>query len=898
MVEKTWWTLDVEEVSAALTTNPDKGLSASEVKKRYQFFGHNILPTKKRISAFAIFLRQFSSLIIWILLGALVISGLLQEWIDAISIGLIVLLNTLIGFLQEYGAEVSLESLKKLVRPTAKVIRDATVQIIPSKDLVPGDVIILEAGDKVSADGRVIEAISLATQEASLTGESVPVFKKVEKLEQIKLPIGDRSNMLFMGTIVVNGKGTMVVTETGRKTELGKIASFLKEEPEEKTPLQIKFENLGKRLLIICALIIVLVILLGFVRNYDFLSIVLISMSLAVAAIPEGLPAVMTTALAVGVKKMVKRNALIRRLSSVETLGSTTVICTDKTGTLTQNEMVVTSIWVNNMFVELTGVGYEPQGEFRTNETVVDPASMKELMVLLEIGTLCSNAAIDLIDNKWQAIGDPTEAALITAAGKADITKKKLNENYRRIHEIPFDYTRKKMSVVVEINGKKLVYVKGAPDIILESSKAILMQKKPIPLTEEIKLSIIKAYNQLANKALRGLAFAYKEINNNESFTESLEKDLVFVGIVGMIDLPRQEAKVAINKCKEAGIKVVMITGDYKETAIAIAKELGIFKEGSQALSGQELDSLNDNQLKEMIELITVFARVSAEHKIRIVKAWKSLGNIIAMTGDGVNDAPAIKAADIGIAMGITGTEITKEAADMIILDDNFATIVNAVEEGRGIFDNITKFVHYMISANFAELLVIFLGLIIGFKDAQGNPYISLLPVQILWINLVTDGLPAIALAFDPTSPQIMKQKPRLATAQLLPFSTGLYLLLIGFIIAFGSLYACHYGLTKGQSIGHTMAFTTMVFLEFARLHLIRSQYKVKFLSNYLLILGLGASFVLQLMIIYIPIFQTIFKTTALGIDEWIVIGIILLVIFAISSIINIVMKKYFTHFF
>lgn len=874
MKERPWWTLTDSETCAQLKTDPEKGLSEEEAVRRLEKFGKNLLPTKKRISAIKIFLRQFSTIIVWILIGALIISGILQEWVDALAIGIIVLLNAIIGFIQEYSAERSIESLKKLVHPISKVVRDGILKNIASSELVPGDLVILEAGDNVPADGRITSWAFLGTQEASLTGESVTTFKNSEKIELEKLPIGDRKNMLFAGTIVVSGKGSMITTETGIKTELGKIAEFLKEDQVEKTPLQMNVEALGKKLLLICLFIIIIIAILGYIRNYSFMNIVLIALSLAVAAIPEGLPATITIALASGVMKMVKRNALVRRLSSVETLGSTSVICTDKTGTLTQSKMVVQSIWLNNSFITVEGIGYEPRGTFAINGKPVNPLEVDELMVALKIGALCNNAKLDDIDNKWQIIGDPTDGAILTVAGKAQINKDDLKNEFSLVGEIPFDSQRKMMSVVLEHKGKKLIYCKGAPDTILSKSKNILINGKTIPIDETLQKKIISANSFMANRELRVLAVAYRKIQD-EPIDKSLEEKLTFVALLGMIDPPRPEAKEAVRICKDAGINVVMVTGDFKDTGVAIAKEIGLFEEDSRALSAQELDKMHDDQLKKIIDKVHVFARASAEQKMRIIKIWKSLGKIIAMTGDGVNDAPAIKAADIGIAMGITGSEITKETADMIILDDNFATIVNAVEEGRAIYDNIIKFIHYIISTNFAELLVIFLALIIGFKDIHGNLFIPLLPIQILWINLVTDGLPAVALAFDPASPGIMKKKPRSPKTQLLPLNITLYLFIMGIIMAVGTIITCHYGITKSQQVGHTMAFTTMVILEFVRIQTIRSQYHLSFWSNKLLIVALLTSLLLQFGIIYIHPLQKIFKTTSLGYMEWAVILIV-----------------------
>ncbi len=826
------------------------------------------------------------------LIGASIITGLLGEWIDSIAIGAIVFLNAIIGFIQEYSAERSLEALKKLTKPTSRVIREGKLHKVSSDYIVPGDLVVLEAGDLVPADGRIINEIQLTTQEAALTGESMPIAKRVEKLTEKELSIADRSNMVFMGTIVVKGKGQIIVTSTALHTELGSIASLLQAEKRKKTPLQIQLEQLGHRLVTICFGIVAIIFSLGLWRGSNFISMVLTALSLAVAAVPEGLPAVMTIALAIGMRKMAKRKVLIRRLPSVETLGRTTVICSDKTGTLTQNQMTVRSIWANKKIITVTGVGYEPKGSFEFNNKTIKPTEFPELMLALKIGILCNSAHLEQKNNSWYIIGDPTEGALITAAGKAELEKKSLEIKIPLIKEIPFDSERKRMSMVRNKSNERFVFVKGSPEVILNLSKYILIDGNNVLLTNEYKTEIKTSNKKLAIQALRVLALAYRKIDPNETIDETVENNLIFVGLTGMMDPPRLQVKEAIERCKTAGIKTVMITGDQKETAFTIASELGLANNYSQVITGTEIEHMDENTLKNRVQELTVYARASPKHKLRIVQAFKSRGEIVAMTGDGVNDAPSIKAADIGIAMGITGTEVAKEASDMIILDDNFATIVNAVEEGRGIYDNIVKFINYLLSSNIAELMIIFIGTFFGFLDLEGNPYISLLPIQLLWINLVTDGFPAIALGVDPANPQIMLHPPKKASEPILSFYFVLKLFSIAFVIAVGAIGACHYGLRTSARLGHTMTFSTLVVLELIRVHMVRSQYHIRFFSNPWLIIALIISFALQLIVIYTPLLQTIFRTTFLGVVEWGVILAVVIVVWTASRLIQAIFHK------
>lgn len=885
-----WWLQSEHEVSRNLKTDTHRGLSKSEAQNRLKEFGHNQLIEQQKVSILRIFFDQFSSFIVWILIIAAIIAGILREWIDAIAIIAIVILNSLLGFFQEYKAETSLAALRKMITPSSKVIREGKLQAIPSKEIVPGDLVLIEAGDHIPADGRFIRSFGLSTQEAALTGESIPIHKTADFLDGDNLTVGDKKNMGFLGTIAVSGKGYMIVTETGTQTELGKIASLLQQGNEEQTPLQKRLQELGLRLVWLCLGIVSIVFVLGFLKGTPLVENLLISISLAVAAIPEGLPAIVTIALSIGVHKMAKRNALVRKLSSVETLGCTTVICTDKTGTLTQNEMTVRSIWVNDTFIDVTGTGYNLNGNFEINHISTDPKAIPELIWALKIGVLCNSAELYQTYNhskNWKITGDPTEAALLAAAGKANLFKQDLEIENPLISEIPFDSERKRMSMARQTNDGQLLFVKGAVDTVLAHSESILINGKIESLTIERKKQIADANACLASKALRVLAVGYRPIPQDAKIEHSLEEKLILVGLIAMIDPPRPEVKKSVETCENAGITTVMITGDHKETAIAVAKELNLLKSDSIILTGAELEQIDDNGLKKCLKKVAIYARTSATHKLRIVRAWKSLGEVVAMTGDGVNDAPALKEANIGIAMGITGTDVTKEASDMVITDDNFSSIVNAIEEGRGIYDNITKFICYLASSNIAEIIVVFMGMLIGFTDYAGNPFVPLSAVQILWINLASDGLPAIALSFDPINPGAMKRSPRKSNDPIISRKRAFHLLLISFIIALGTLAACYFGMYQSGELAQTMAFTTLVVLELVAVQIIRSLYNISFFSNPLIIAAVSLSFLMQLFIIYTPLLQSVFKTVPLSTREWGIILVITIVVWFSCDLIN-----------
>ncbi len=863
----------------------ERGLSGEEAKKRLLQHGLNRLKEKKRISALQIFLSQFRSFIVAILISAMLLSLLIGEVIDAIVISIILIFNAIFGFLQEFKAEKAIAALKKLSSPKARVVRDSKETEIAADELVPGDILLLSEGNCINADARLIEAKNLECQEASLTGESKPVRKNSSALSSLsadkEIQVADQNNMVFAGTVVTMGRARAVVVGTAMKTEIGKIATMLQEQEEEPTPLQVKLAKVGKWLGIGTILICALVFLINTLRGGDITEVFLASIALAVAAIPEGLPAVVTISLALGVQRMIKRNALIRRLASVETLGATTVICTDKTGTLTHNEMTVLTVAVGSEVLQLTGEGYETTGQFQKDKKAVSPDQHSDLSMLLRIGALCNDARLVDADH---IIGDPTEAALLVSAAKAGMSRESLEKAYPRIDEMPFDSARKRMTTFHQekgqgqVGGRILAAVKGAPDVILEHCTSILVNGKEKRLTAADKKRINEMNEQFAGKALRVLGFAYRYITRQQA-KQFRESGLTFVGLQAMLDPPRQEVRASIAKCRNAGIRVVMITGDHKLTAMAIAKELGM--EG-KALTGAELDTVKD--LEEQVDEIAIYARVNPKHKMQIVDALKKKGHIVAMGGDGVNDAPALKAADIGVAMGITGTDVAKGASDMVLTDDNFSSIVNAVEEGRGIYDNIKKFVNYLLSSNFGEVLVLFFG---GLIFNQ----LPLIAVQILWINLITDGLPALALGVDPADKKIMQRRPRDPKGGIINRNMSLNIMVIGIIICIGTLYLFGIGLETGLAKGMTMAFAALVVFELVRLQMIRSQYRTGMFSNRWLILAVMSSISLQLVVIYSPL-SKVFKVVPLGMMDWAYIAVVAAILFVIGTIASLVIRK------
>lgn len=829
------------------------GLTTKEADKRLKDYGLNELEHKKKVSKGKIFLAQFNDFMVWVLLFATIISWIMGDTADAVTIIIIVLVNAFLGFIQEFRTEKSLEALKKLSAPTCKVFRDGNLKIINSCFLTIGDVVILEAGDRIPADGFFIETSGVTVDESILTGESVGVVKESNK----------NSNGAFMGTILLKGKGLFKVSSIGMKTEMGKIANLLDNIKEEKSPLKEKLESLGKILVVLCLIICFVVTILGIFRGNDIGEMFLLGVSLAVAAIPEGLAAIVTVSLALGVSRMLKRNALIRKLPAVETLGCTSIICSDKTGTLTQNKMKAKEVYLN-------GKVYNLEKEKLTDSQIL----MKSLVYCNDCNYNYSFTSIDKA-----VTGDPTETALIKLFFNDVSALEKFNKNVKRVYNIPFDSTRKMMSVIIKDGSTEKCYVKGAPERILDKCSYILENNKVKPFTYEKKRQVNLFISAMSKRALRCIAAAYKE--DSISHSEAVENNLIFVGVVGSMDPPRKEARDAVLKCKLAGIKPVMITGDHKDTAIAIAKNLSILNNDNQVMTGDELEKISDKELEKSVNKVRVFARVSPKHKLRIVRAFKKNGNIVAMTGDGVNDAPAIKEADIGISMGISGTDVTKEASSMILMDDNFATIVSAVEEGRVIYDNIRKFIRYLLSCNLGEVLTMFLASILTLPT-------PLSPIQILFVNLATDGLPAIALGLDPPDVDIMRMNPRDKKEGI--FARGLVekITVRGCLIGICTVLSFIISRLRGMDLEtcRTIALSTLVMSQLFHVFECRSErhsiFSVKILTNKYLLAAVGVSILMLISILYIPFFQEIFHTVALGKEDFVIVlffsGIIALI--------------------
>jgi Ca2+-transporting ATPase len=849
---------------------PETGLSSEEAQRRLQEFGPNELTEKKGVTPFQIFIGQFKDIFVIMLLAAIGISVAIGELVDAATIAAIVFLNAIVGFVQEYRSEKAMEAMKQLTAPKARVLRDGKELMIPSREIVPGDIVLLEAGDRIPADARLLEIVDLKTDEAILTGESTAVDKKDLVLDP-KTPVADRKNSVFMATHITYGRGRAVITSTGMKTEFGKVAEMVQAVETVETPLKQKLtafaKKLGMIIIAVCVIIFALelyeLFVLGTSGIPEIIGAFETSIALAVSAVPEGLPAVVTVSLALGARELAKRNALIRKLSSAETLGATDIICSDKTGTLTKGEMTVRKLFVDNKVIDVTGAGYEPKGEFFIDGKSVYPTQDKDLMLLLRASTLCSNATYD----GTKVLGDTTEGALIVAAAKAGMVKTEIDQEYPRMQEVPFTSERKRMTTVHRMpDGKVFSYIKGAVEILLDHSQYVLKDGKAVKLTKTEKDQILKTNEDMANQALRVLGIAYKEIppiSSGQYDEDNLETDLVFVGLAGMIDPPRVEAKGANELCRKAGIKTVMITGDHKLTAVAIAKELGIMN-SDVALTGAELDKISDEEFKKIVEEASVYARVSPEHKLRIVKALKDNGHIVAMTGDGVNDAPALKQADIGIAMGITGTDVTREAADMVLADDNFATIVTAVEGGRAIYDNIRKFSFFLLRSNFDELLVIGVFALLGLE-------LPLTAGMILWINLVTDGGPALALSLDPPQEDLMSRPPRDPREGIL--HGRIASILATFITQFlgtGVLFAIALFVWKRPlAEAQTMAFVQATLQELLIVWNCRSEtknaFRVGFTSNKFLLAAVVLSGLLTVLLPY----TGLLGTAPLGLMDW-----------------------------
>ncbi len=865
-----FFTESISTVLEHLTTDPKKGLTTAEARARLSREGPNKLAETLPPPWWRNLLEQFNQLVIWILIAATILSGALGDWLEAGAILAIVVLNTLLGYFQERKAEEALSSLRKLSSPSARVLRDGSFHNIAAQELVRGDVVELEAGDRVPADLRLISNFGLRTQEAALTGESIPVEKDATAVLPNESTIAERINMAFMGTNAVGGKGRGVVAATGMGSELGRIAGFLQTEKHEPTPLQKRLEELGRVLIFACLALVALIFILQLWRGESLANTFLLAVSLAVAAVPEGLPAVVTIALALGLQRMVKRNALVRRLASVETLGSVTVICSDKTGTLTRNEMTVTEIVTAAQHYRITGSGYVPDGEFMGDAGPAPLPPKAEFARALQIGLWCNNAQLeppDEQDGRWRIVGDPTEGALVVAARKAGLARDPAEVI---VHEIPFDSERKLMSVVVRhADGEAVIYTKGAPEILLERCAFEQRPDEVVPLSPARRDELLQRSREMAGRALRVLGLAWREAD--ESFKTYAEHNLIFVALAGMIDPPRAEARVAVAKCKSAGIRPVMITGDHPATALAVARQSGVAGEQDRVVTGAQLDALSDEELSAQVEKLPVYARVSPEHKLRVVKALKARGEVVAMTGDGVNDAPAVMMADIGIAMGITGTDVTKEASDMVLTDDNFASIVNAVEEGRGIYDNIQEFVHYLLSCNASEIALVLFAAVIGWP-------VPLIPLQLLWINLITDGIPALALAMEKPATDVMRRRPRPPREPFFTYERGRRILLHGLVMAVVTIAGFSYayleeGIARAQAVAFYITTFAQLFFSFACRSHWRTLPQLGLFSNLYLLGAIVLSSVVQLSLLWFPLTRKVFFVSAptFGSDWWLI---------------------------
>lgn len=871
MNKANWHGIEAQKTLKKLGSSP-QGLTEEDVKIRLEKFGSNELTARKGIGPLKILLNQFRDIFVLMLLAAVAISLFVGETTDAMTIGIIITLNAVVGFIQEYRSERALEAMKEMTAPKARVLREGEQRAIPATEVVPGDILLLEEGDRVPADARLLDVIDLRMDEAVLTGESTPVTKKTTPVDP-STSMADRKNMIFMATHIVLGRGQAVVTSTGMNTEFGRIAEIVQTVESEDTPLKVKLTKFAKKLAAIIVVICAAIFVVEAIRGEPPVESFMIAIALAVSAVPEGLPAVLTVTLALGARDLAKKNAIMRRLASVETLGSTTVICSDKTGTLTKGEMTVRRIYTGGKEIEVTGVGYEPEGQFLLGKESIDPRKDPDLEFVLRIGALCNNARLDLRSGH-RILGDPTEGALIVATAKSGIDLRRLDQEYPRLQEIPFSSKRRRMITIHSTPESRIVACnKGAPETVLERCTHVLRNGKRKPLTENERKRILEANMRMAKEALRILGMAFRVLPKDFSKIprEDFATGLTFAGLVGMIDPPREEAIRANRLCEDAGIRTVMITGDHKLTAIAVAKEIGMMKDDSLVLTGTELAKLSDKEFEEIVEDVRVYARVSPELKLRIVKALQSKGHIVAMTGDGVNDAPALKHADIGIAMGITGTDVTREAADMVLADDNFATIVSAVRGGRIIYDNIRKFVFFLMRSNFDEIFVI------GIFALLNLP-LPLLPAMVLWLNLVTDGGPAIALSVDPPTEDVMKRRPRDPRQGILQgkmasiiFSFLSQTIATSFLFSWSYFYMGH-TLNKAR----TLAFMQATFRELVIVWNCRSDkhnaFKVGFTSNKFLLVSVLAGMALSFSLVNIPFFTAMFHLVQLSLYEWLLV--------------------------
>jgi len=863
-----WHALEAEESLGKIGSRRE-GLTEVEAGERIAKYGPNEIRKEKTTPPWKIFVRQFKNILMALLLGAAAFSLLIGEALDAIVIIAIVVASTSLGFIQEYRSEKAVQLLKKLAAPTATIIRGGKEKAVPSKEIVPGDVVVLRAGDRIPADIRLLEVFNLKVDEASLTGESMPVFKEISVLPG-EVIINDRTNMAFSGTIVTYGRGLGVAVATGMSTEFGKIAGTVQAEKKTETPLERRMNAVSKWLTLFALSVVIIVIVLGYLRGIPVFTMILTGISLAVAAVPEALPAVVTGALAIGVYEMVKKRAIIKRLPAVETLGSTSIICSDKTGTMTKGEMTVRKIYVDSRLVDVSGAGYAPRGSFSVDDKVIDPKQSDSLDKLLKAAVLNNDSKLSQDGGKWVVTGDTTEGALLVAAAKAGITESTLK--HERVDEIPFTSERKRMTTIHVLPDVEhhVVVIKGAPEVVLERCSTVAKGGEAIELTAEERAKISAVNEKMASEALRVLALAYKEEEEvpEELDEKTFETDFVFLGLVGMIDPPREEVKDALKLCNDAGIKVVMITGDHKLTAVAVAKELGIMDDNSAVLTGDELEKMPDEEFNKVVEDIKVYARVSPEHKTKIVRALRGKGYVVAMTGDGINDATALRMSNIGVAMGITGTEVTKETADMILADDNFATIVDAVSEGRRIFDNIKKYLAYLLQCNLAEIGVILTGTLMALP-------LPLTAIQLLWVNLTTDGLPALALGIDPAESDVMKRRPRPLKGSIMSRREMLlYFVMVPVTLTIILLLNFTWALANESEIeARAQVLTVMVVCE---LLIALSCHSLKHpiaraspFSNKFLWISVAISFAMQLLVLYVPFMHGPFDITTPSVQDW-----------------------------
>lgn len=920
-----WHSLEVDKAIELLSTNADTGLSPQEAQQRLEQYGPNELEETGGRSAWEILVDQFKNIMLLMLIAVAIVSGILDllalqnnelkagevPFKDTIAILAIVVLNGILGYVQESRAEKALAALKKLSSPNVRVIRDGKPTEVAAKDLVPGDVMLIEAGMQVAADGRLLEGSNLQIRESALTGEAQAVNKQAETTLPEETGIGDRINSVFQGTEVVQGRGKVLVTNTGMKTELGKIAAMLQSVESEPTPLQQRMTQLGNVLVTGSLVLVAIVVIVGLLRGGNLTELLEVSLSMAVAVVPEGLPAVITVTLALGTQRMVRRNALIRKLPAVETLGSVTTICSDKTGTLTQNKMVVQSVYTNasssnpsektcnHQEFRVTGEGYAPTGEFQLQNNKVEVQDYRELQALLVACAVCNDSVLQQQQGQWTILGDPTEGALVTLAAKGGIEKDQWDSKLPRVGEFPFSSERKRMSVICRVEQVEtgvsplsdvdpiishlvnshgyLMFTKGSPELILARCTQLYVGNSTIPLTQNQPDEILAENDRMASNGLRVLGFAYKPLAEipSQGSDETSEQELVWLGLVGMLDAPRPEVRAAVKECREAGIRPIMITGDHQLTARAIATDLGIAQPGDRALTGQELQRMSDQDLEQNVDLVSIYARVAPEHKLRIVQALQRRGRFVAMTGDGVNDAPALKQADIGIAMGITGTDVSKEAADMVLLDDNFATIVAATEEGRVVYTNIRRFIKYILGSNIGEVLTIAAAPILGLGG------VPLTPLQILWMNLVTDGLPALALAVEPPEPDVMKRPPFSPRESIFTRGLGSYMIRIGIIFAFITIILMMWAYNHSTSIQgnglspdrwKTMVFTSLCLAQMGHAIAIRSNSRLTIemnpFSNPYVLGAVVLTTILQLMLVYVPPLRNFFGTDYISLPE------------------------------